>query len=143
MNRAAKAERDSASSLASDGDRPGPRGVAMDQRERTADLPVLERAEPAGSRRRRGLDPGADRLDHEDVGEARDHGLAAGLEFPASAAISWKTPCIQLGPGPVGGVDVDHLRQDPDQVARDRVVEAHRSADQVVGAPPPPWRMIS
>ena len=50
--------------------RPLPRRLAVDQGDRAADVPVLERAEPASARGRVGLDPGADRLDDEDVAEA-------------------------------------------------------------------------
>ncbi len=46
-----------------------------------ADLLVAQRAEPAGPRGRVGLDPRPDRLDHEDVGEPRDHRLAAGAQL--------------------------------------------------------------
>ena len=40
----------------------------MDERQRAPDLAVLQRAQPARACRRRGLDPGPDRLDDENVG---------------------------------------------------------------------------
>ena len=54
----------------------------MDERDRAADLLVPQRAEPAGLRRRILLDPGADGLDHQDVGEASDDRLAPGPQRP-------------------------------------------------------------
>ena len=78
VNRAANAERDIATSLASDSTVPWMGGIAMHERKSATNLPVLERAEPSGLRSRILCHPRADRLDDEDVGEASHNRLAAG-----------------------------------------------------------------
>src|SRR3712207_4351520 len=111
-------------------DRPRPRGVSMDQRERPADLLVLEGAEPAGARGRCGVDPGPDGLDDQDVGKSCDHGLTAGSELPGLGRHQLEDAVHPGGTGPVRGLDADQRRQDPDEVPGDRMVEADRAADQ-------------
>ena len=53
----------------------------MDERQCPADLVVRKRSEPPGLRFRVFLDPRADRLDDQDVGEPRHHRFAAGPEL--------------------------------------------------------------
>src|SRR5918993_3077956 len=102
----------------------------MNQCERPADLLVLKGAQPAGARRRCRLDPGTDGLYDEDVGESRDHGLTAWPELPGLGRHEREDALHPGRPGSVGAVDGDHRRQDPEEVAGDGMVEAHRSADQ-------------
>ena len=61
--------------------RPRAYRIAMDQRQRAADLRIAQRAQPACLRRRILLDPGADRLDDQDVGKPRHDRLAAGAQL--------------------------------------------------------------
>jgi hypothetical protein len=81
VKRAAKADRDIAASDASDATGPGARGLPVDERQCPADLVVRKRSEPPGLRFRVFLDPRADRLDDQDVGEPRHHRFAAGPEL--------------------------------------------------------------
>jgi hypothetical protein len=48
----------------------------MDERDRAPDVAIPKGPQPARPCGRIGLDPRADRLDHDDVTEAGDHGFA-------------------------------------------------------------------
>ena len=93
----------------------------MDERDRPADLRVLERTEPAALRRGILRDPGADRLDHEDVGEAGDD------RFPARAQLTRfggheaqrSLEPVRLGRAP--RLDLDPARTRRDQVEHQAV----------------------
>ena len=106
-------------------------------------MPVLESAEPTDSRGRIALEPEANRLHNKNVGETRDHGLAAGPSLPGfgghqpecclhplrlcrSGRLEWMA----------GGKVSTRLRA---------AGWSKRTAPQisVIGAPPPPWRRIS
>ena len=109
---------------------PVPGGVAVDERDGAADLGVAERSQPAALGGRIALDPGADRLDHQDVAEARDHRLAAGPQLAGLGGHQPQHALHPFQPGRAGRLDVDRAGQDLDQVARRGVLEAHGSADQ-------------
>lgn len=102
----------------------------MDERERVADLAVLERAEPAGLCGWIGLDPGADRLDHEDVAEAGDDRFAAGSELLRLGGHQPQRALHPIELGRAGWLDVADRRQDLDEVAGGGMVETNGSADQ-------------
>jgi hypothetical protein len=51
-------------------------------------------------------------LDHEDVGKARDHGLAAGSQLLGLGGHQPERAVDPIHLGRVGSLDVDHLRQD-------------------------------
>ena len=109
-----------------------------------ADLLVPERAQP--SRLRRGIlrDPGTDGLDHEDVGEARDDGLAPGPQLPGFGRHDSQCALdpVHLGRSP--RVDDDQAGQELDEAVRGRVVEADRPAEHASGgAASAPCRRIS
>ena len=110
-------------------DRPCPGRVGVDERERGADLRIAEGAEPAGLGRVGGPDPGADRLDDEDVGEPGDHGLAA---RPRVTRLGGDQPQRALHRFVLGsaGLDPDHVGKRRDEVARGGVVEADGAADE-------------
>ena len=112
-------------------DRPVARGLAVDQRERPADVAVAQRAEPALARGRVALDPRAQRLDDEDVGEPRDDRLAAG---PQLARLGGHQP-----QRPVHPARAERLRpprasriggQRGDEPAGGRMAEPHGAADE-------------
>ena len=78
----------------------------------------------------------------EDVRETRDHRLAPRPELSGLGGHQPSVLCIQSSCGePDASTWIVSGRSR--EVARRRVVEAHRAADQQVGAPPPPWRRIS
>ena len=54
----------------------------MHQGQRTPDLPVAQRAEPTPPCGAVTFDPRANRLDHEDIRQPRDHRVATGSRFP-------------------------------------------------------------
>ena len=57
-------------------------GFSMDEGDGVADLLVLKRTEPSGPGGWILRDPGSDRLNHQDVRETRDDGLATWTRLP-------------------------------------------------------------
>jgi hypothetical protein len=86
---------------------------------------------------------GADGLDDQDVGQAGDDGLPAGLEGSGLGGHQLEDALHPAGAGLVGGLDVEDGGQDPDQVAGHGVVEADRATDQGRGGATAAVRRIS
>ena len=102
----------------------------MDERHRAAYLSVAERAEPARPRGGVSLDPGSDRLDDEDVGQARHDRFAARSQLLGFGRHQPQDALHPVDLGRLGRVYVDRRRQDVDEVARRRMVEADGAADE-------------
>ena len=102
----------------------------MDERERAADVPVLESAEPTRSRHRIALEPEANRLHDENVCKARDHRLAAGASLPGFGGHQPECCLHPLRLCGSGRLEMDGRGQGLDEIACCGVVEAHGSADQ-------------
>jgi hypothetical protein len=98
----------------------------VDQRERPPDVPVRECPEPTRPGCVVGLQPGADGLDDQHVRQPGGHGLAAGAHL---VDLERNEPQGVLQAfGERGDRHVDEVRQQGDQRARGRVVEADRAA---------------
>ncbi|MCY1443484.1 hypothetical protein D9M71_599030 [compost metagenome] len=102
----------------------------MDQADGAADLAVLQGAEPAGLGRRITLDPGADGLDHQDVGQPRHHGFAAGAHGAGLVTHEAQGALQPVGMFGACSLHMQHWRQQPNQLPRHRMLEAHRAANQ-------------
>jgi hypothetical protein len=99
VKRAAKADRDMASSRAREATVQGRVGSRWIKARAWPIWGVLEGAEPAGAGSRGGLDPGTDGLDDQDVGQAGDHGLAAGLQGSGLGSHQPEDGLHPAGPG--------------------------------------------
>ena len=101
----------------------------MNKRNGVADLLILKRTEPSGPGGWILRDPGSDRLDHQDVRETRDDGLAAWtllLGFDGHQAKRALNP-LQLRRVPC--VNADHFWQQRHEPMSGRVIESDRAAD--------------
>lgn len=102
----------------------------MHQHDGLADVPILNGTEPIGFPGGSALDPGPDRLDDRDVGEARDDGLAARAEFACLRGHEPKgrrQPVDLINATRLEIYDVGEKRQ---EMTRRGVIESSRAADQ-------------
>jgi hypothetical protein len=69
-------------------------------------------------------------LDDENIGESRDHHLTPGLECSDLGRHQLEGTLHPRRARTVGGLDVEHWRQEADKVVGGRMLKANRSADQ-------------
>ena len=103
---------------------------AVDARERGPDAFVAQRAEPPAPGLGVFYQPGADRLDHEDVRQARHDRLAARLARARLGGHEAQRAVHPLRVRCVPCLDVDQAGQQIDKVACGRVIDAHGAADE-------------
>ena len=111
------------------GQRPGAARVAVHEGDGAADLGVAKGPQPAGAGRGLARDPRANRLDDEDVGQPRDHRVAAGPHLPRLGRHEAQRALNPVALGRAPHVHGNHFRQHLDQVAGCGVIEADHAAD--------------
>ena len=101
----------------------------MDEKQGPADLGVLKRSEPSGLLCVL-LDPRADRLDDQDVGEPRHHRFAAGTELFRLRRHEAQGALDPLHPRRARGFDVNDRGKERHELMGRGMVEADHSAHQ-------------
>ena len=107
--------------------------AALHERNRAADLFVLERPQPTRASSRRIAHPGSNRLDHQHVAQARNDGLAAGLQLLRFGGNESQRALQPLGLGCAPRIDVHQVGKQSHQLRSGWMVECHRAAQHRSG----------